>query len=553
MGVRELTLADLIKLGCRWWWVLALCPILAAGVAFLVTSAMTPIYRAEATLLIEQSQVPGATQYNDILAAERLTRTYSRLLTTRSVLEETIARLNLPLTPEQLQEQIDVTAVRDTQLVQVTVLDPSPERAATVANTLAQVFIEQQQAQRRAITGSSREELQRSIDDVRARIDELSSRIAELEQRPDASSAEVQAALSGLRGELNQAQTTYSGLLEAQQRMALAEAQAGTRVLIAEQAVPPTDFVKPRILLHTGLAGLLGLALGIGLVLVVGYLDDTVKISEDVQRLTGKAAIGAIPFFQRGNGLEPTANPHSLATEAYRALRTNLQFATAGREIRSIVVTSARPGEGKSTTVANLGVVLAQGGQRVILVDADLRKPAIHRAFGLANRSGLTNLLLRGGDEDLGGFLRPSPVEGLKVLTAGPLPPHPPDLLGSPRMAELIERLERLADIVLIDTPPLLLSDPLIVAGSVDGVLLVTMAARTRSTELTRALEELSRSYTPLIGVVLNQVRLEHDYYYAYYYEYYHPEDGPKAGPSEGRPAVPQLLPQESRVARAKE
>jgi succinoglycan biosynthesis transport protein ExoP len=184
MGVRELTLADLIKLGRRWWWVLALCPILAAGVAFLVSSAMTPIYRAEATLLIEQSQVPGVTQYNDILAAERLTRTYSRLVTTRSVLEETIARLNLPLTPEQLQEQIDVTAVRDTQLVQVAVLDPSPERAATVANTLVQVFIEQQQAQRRAITGSSREELQRSIDDVRARIDELSSRIAELEQRP---------------------------------------------------------------------------------------------------------------------------------------------------------------------------------------------------------------------------------------------------------------------------------------------------------------------------------------------------------------------------------
>lgn len=553
MGVRELTLVDLIKLGRRWWWVLLLCPTLAAAVAFLVSSAMTPIYRAEATLLIEQSQVPGTIQYNDILAAERLTRTYSRLVTTRSVLEETIARLNLSLTPEQLQEQIEVTAVRDTQLVKVAVLDPSPERAATVANTLAQVFIEQQQARQRAITGSSREELQRSIDDVRTRIDELSSRIAELEQGPDAGSAEVQAELSSLRGELNQAQTTYSALLEAQQRMALAEAQAGTRVLVAEQAVPPVDFVKPRTLLNTGLAGLLGLALGIGLVLVAGYLDDTVKTSEDVQRLTGKAAIGAIPVFPRGNGLEPVANPHSLVTETYRALRTNLQFATAGRAIRSIAVTSPRPGDGKTTTLTNLGVVLAQAGQRVILVDADLRKPALHRAFGLVNRSGLTNLLLRGGDEDLGGFLRPTPVEGLQVLTTGPLPPNPPDLLGSPRMAELIERLERLADIVLIDTPPLALSDPLIVAGSVDGVLLVTMAARTRSTELIRALEELSRASTPVIGVVLNQVRLEHDSYYAYYYEYYRPEDGAKAGPSEGRPAVPPLLPQESRTARTTE
>lgn len=553
MGVRELTLADLIKLGRRWWWVLVLCPLLAAGVAFLVSSAMTPIYRAEATLLVEQSQVPGTTQYNDILAAERLSRTYSRLVTTRSVLEETIARLNLPLTPEELQKQIEVTPVWDTQLVQVAVLDPSPERAAVLANTLAQVFIEQQQERQRAITGSNREELQRSIDDVKARIDELSGRIAELEQSPDAGSPAVQAELAGLRGELNQAQTTYSSLLEAQQRMALAEAQAGTRVLVAEQAVPPTEFVKPRILLNTGLAGLLGLALGIGLVLVAGYLDDTVKTSEDVQRLSGNAAIGAIPAFQPVNGPEPVANPHSLATETYRGLRTNLQFATAGREIRSIAVTSARPGDGKSTTVVNLGVVLAQGGQRVIVVDADLRKPAIHRAFGIANRSGLTNLLLRGGDGDLSGYLRPTPVEGLQVLTTGPLPPNPPDLLGSPRMGELIERLEQLADIVLIDTPPLALSDPLIIAGHVDGVLLVTMAGRTRSSELTRAIEELSRASTPVIGVVLNQVKLEHDHYYAYYYEYYRPEDSAPPSAPAARRQVPQLVAPESQARQAKE
>lgn len=543
MSVRELTLADLIKLGRRWWWVLVLCPVLAAGVAFLVSSAMTPIYRAQATLLVEQSQVPGTTQYNDILAAERLSRTYSRLVTSRSVLEETITRLNLLLTPEELEKQIEVTPVRDTQLVQVAVLDPSPERAATIANTLAQVFIEQQQQRQRALTGSSREELQRNIDDVKARIEQLSSRIAELEQRPDANSLAVQTELSGLRSELNQAQTTYSSLLEAQQRMALAEAQVGTRVLVVEQAVPPTEFVKPRILLNTGLAGLLGLALGIGLVLVAGYLDDTVKTSEDVQRLSGSAAIGTIPVFQTGNGLEPVVNPQSLATETYRGLRTNLQFATAGRDIRSIAVTSARPGEGKSTTTANLGVVLAQGGQRVILVDADLRKPALHRAFGIANRSGLTNLLLlRGGDEELSGYLRPTAVEGLQVLTTGPLPPNPPDLLGSPRMSELIQRLEQLADIVLIDTPPLALSDPLIIAGHVDGVLLVTTAGQTRSKELVRALEELSRTSTPVIGVVLNRVKLEHDRYYYYYYEYYRPDGRPPSSESPARPKVPQLL-----------
>lgn len=518
---RELTLLDLLKLVRRWWWVLVFCPVLAAGAAYFVSSAMTPIYRATTTLLVEQSQVPGSTQYNDILAAERLTRTYSQLAQSRPVLEETIQRLSLPLTPDELDEQVEVAAIQNTQLIQIAVRDPSPQRAAAIANTIALVFIDRIEQQQRLQTGSSRQELQKSIEDTKARIDELSARIADLEARPDASSATVQAELAGLRSQLNQAQTTYSALLEADQRMALAEAQARSRVSVAVEAVPPERPVAPRNLLNTGLAGLLGLALGFGLVLVAGYLDDTVKTSEDVQRLTGRAALGIVPRYQTNSSLATLRQPQSLPSESYRALRTNLQFALAGHDVKTLLVTSPRPGDGKTTTLANLAVVLAQGGQNIIVVDADLRKPAQHRLFpGLANRSGLTSLLLAGEEIDVEPYLRPTPVANLRVLTSGPLPPNPPDLLSSPRFAEVLQQLRERADLVLLDTPPLTLSDPLVVASRADAVLLVTLAGRTRSAELVRAVEALAPTPARLLGVVVNAVQLEQEGYYYYYYEY---------------------------------
>ena len=160
----DMTIADMLKLGRRWWWVLLACPLLAAGAAYLVSSFLTPIYQANLMLLINQSRTPGVTNYDDILAAQQRTQTYSRLVTTRPVLEETIHRLNLTMTPDQLAKKLDVSPVRDTQLVTVAVSDPSAEQAAKIANTIGQVFIDQTQAQNVATTSSSHDALQKEID-----------------------------------------------------------------------------------------------------------------------------------------------------------------------------------------------------------------------------------------------------------------------------------------------------------------------------------------------------------------------------------------------------
>ena len=437
---------DVLRLGRRWWWILLLGPVLAGGVAYIISSSMTPIYRAQVTMVIQESQVSDPdTFFNDLRAAERQAQTFSRLVTLRPVLEETIQRLGLSLGPESLDKKLSVAPIRDTQLITVSATDASPERAATIANTVGQVFIDQ-----------------------------------------------------------------------------ITEAEPGTRVRIAEQATAPADPVSPRVTLNTALAGILGLLVAAGLVALIGYLDDTVKSSEDVRRVTGRPALATIPLLQTTNGVEAADSQRSPATESFRSLRTNLQFASASRDMHSLVFTSSRPGDGKTTTVANLGAVLAQGGQQVILVDADLRKPRLHRLFkGISNRAGLSNVLISSTSVDLDKLLQSTEIPGVRVLTTGPLPPNPPDLLNSPGMRELVAELEQKADIVLIDSPPMVVSDPLIVAGLVDGVVLVTLAGRARSSALTRVIEELEPTGTWLFGVVVNQVDLAGEDYYYYYQSSY--------------------------------
>ncbi|WP_029215139.1 CpsD/CapB family tyrosine-protein kinase [Kallotenue papyrolyticum] len=206
-------------------------------------------------------------------------------------------------------------------------------------------------------------------------------------------------------------------------------------------------------------------------------------------------------------------DPRSPAAEAYRALRTNIQFSSLDRPLRTLLVTSTAPDEGKSTTLANLAVTMAQAEQRVLLVDCDLRRPSLHTLFGLPNEVGLTNLLLQeSGDLPA----QPTEVPGLLVLTSGPLPPRPADILGSRRMEEVIARLREAADVVLFDTPPVVaVTDAAVLATKVDGVLLVFRAGATRRDRAREARRRLEKVNANIVGVVLTDVQNDstYDYY----------------------------------------
>lgn len=218
-------------------------------------------------------------------------------------------------------------------------------------------------------------------------------------------------------------------------------------------------------------------------------------------------------------GASPEANlitlrdPGSAAAEAYRTLRTNILFSSLDKPLHTLLVTSTAPDEGKSTTLANLAVTMAQAEQRVLVVDCDLRRPSLHALFGAPNERGLTSAILEQGEGPLP--VQNTVVPGLTLLTSGPLPPRPGDLLGSRRMAQLIERLRAEADIVLFDTPPVgAVADAAALAPRVDGVLLVLHAGMTRRDRAREARQLLEKVKANIVGVVLNGAKLERGYTY---------------------------------------
>jgi non-specific protein-tyrosine kinase len=269
---------------------------------------------------------------------------------------------------------------------------------------------------------------------------------------------------------------------------------------------------------------MVGGLLAFGLACLVEYLDDTFKSPEEVQAVLGLSALGMTPETEsKGDtDLVTLACLQSSTAEAYRVLRTNLQFAEVSEPVRTLLVTSPSPFEGKTTTAANLAVSLAQAGKRVVLVDADLHRPRLHRIFKLQNHTGVSGALLDSNSQD-SILLQPASVPGLRVLTSGPLPPNPAELLGAPGMQKILDKLAADADLVILDSPPLLaLSDAAVLAAQVDGVLLVVDSKRTRRPMATMAVENLQHVQARVVGVVLNRRATPGCSSYYYHYSHTH-------------------------------
>jgi len=216
-------------------------------------------------------------------------------------------------------------------------------------------------------------------------------------------------------------------------------------------------------------------------------------------------------------------HPKSPVSEAFRSLRTSLHFVSPNFEYRSLLVTSPGPSEGKSTVISNLAVSLAQTGKSVLVIDADLRKPSQHKVFGIVNSAGLTNVLV--GERDFESLFQDAGVENLKVLTSGPIPPNPAELLDTPMMRALIKEATEKFDFVLVDSPPVLpITDAAVLASQVDGILLIVKSGQTRINLAKEAKDMLENARGKIVGVILNQIRYDGDDY-RYYYYYGHGRD----------------------------
>lgn len=211
-------------------------------------------------------------------------------------------------------------------------------------------------------------------------------------------------------------------------------------------------------------------------------------------------------------------DPKSPIAEAYRIARTNIQFAAVDTELKTLLITSSGPSEGKSTTAANIGAAFAQSGKSVIIIDADLRKPTQHKVWEIDNFRGITNVLL--GDAEIDSVLQKTPIDNLQVSTTGPIPPNPAELLGSQRMSNLLARFKEYADIIIIDTPPVIaVTDAALLAPQVDGVVLVVASGQAKIEAAQRSKQMLVNGRARILGTILNMVDEDtEDYYYYYYY-----------------------------------
>jgi polysaccharide biosynthesis transport protein len=536
-----LELRQYLALIWHWAWLIVLGTAVAGGTAYVLSRNTTPEYRASIHLLISQRPGDGSTEYIQVLSNERLARTYTELLKKRPVLEETISLLDLPFTTYELAAATTVSLIRDTHLIVVSVEDTDRYRAALIANTMAEVFVRQNQDLQSARYVEAMSNWEWSLEELSRLIENLERQIGAVGV---AETTPQEANMARLELQLNQARSSYSQTFNQLQSLRVSQAREVSNLVVVERAEAPLRPVRPRTLQNTLLAAVVGGMLALGAVFLIEYLDDTIKTPDQVTEDTGLSTLSAIAVIngQKDNPATKLAAhhlPRSPVAEAYRVLRTNLSFAAIDGGLRSVLITSSSPGEGKSTTAANLGVVMAQTGKQVILVDADLRRPTQHKLFEVANNQGLTTALLD-GQAPLGEHLQQTTIAGLRLLTSGPLPPNPAELLNSQRMHQLIESLQGEADLVIFDTPPALtVADASILAGQVAGSILVAGVGETRRDALVQAVETLHKAGATVYGVVMNRVKTGRSGYgyYNYYYRYYNYEYAHNARPRKWLPA----------------
>jgi capsular exopolysaccharide synthesis family protein len=310
-------------------------------------------------------------------------------------------------------------------------------------------------------------------------------------------------------------------------------------VQVIDTAKVPSKPVKPNKRMNVSVAGVLGLLSGILLIYLLEYVDHTFKKPEDVEGQLGLNVIGTIPLFEGGKrgkrkskdekvlekqylkNLITQNNPKAPATEAFRELRTNLQYAGVDKELKTIVVTSPTMGDGKTVTAVNLAVTLSRSGSKVLIIDADLRKPKVHSYFGIENKEGLTNALTSEKERSKINTLKYDQNSNLQILTSGPVPPNAAEMLNSKRMIQLLEELKKEYDIIIIDTPPIgQVTDAAILAGVTDGTILVLASNETRIEITKRAKKALDSVNASIIGVVLTKIDNKRISYYSYSYKY---------------------------------
>jgi polysaccharide biosynthesis transport protein len=488
----EMTLRDYWRVLVRRKWIVLVGIFATVIPAVALSLAQTPVYQAEAQMIVQSlpgDSVFGST-YLGYVDPDRVVQNEIQVLESEVVSERLMTNLGLTTTPPA----VTGAAVGSTDVIAARVRSSDPPTARVLADAYVQAYIDTKREQSVGGLIQAGTELQAKVSELQAQVELLDAEIL------TAGEAEARTLTEQRRLLVDQQALFKQRLDQLQVDAALTSGNAQ----LVRQATEPQSPIEPNTT-RTGLLALVvGLLLGIGAAFLIDFIDDSVRSPETLAALAGGLPVLAVVPIDPPPDNRPIAisKPDDFAVETYRSLRTNVQFLGFDSALKAIQITSAMPGEGKTTTATNLAVVLAQAGSKVILVDADLRKPRVHHVFALNPVYGLTNALL-GDPVDLA---IEQIDEHLWVMPSGSVPPNPSEMLGGRRLHAVIEELKSRFDYVVIDSAPVLpVSDAIALSRQVDGVLVVTQAGRTSAPQVRQTLAGLEQVSAPVLGVVLNK------------------------------------------------
>ncbi len=518
-----------LKILLRWWWLIVLGAVLAGGSAYIYTQRQPRFYASRTTLMVGTSIYSAEPNEGQLNLSRTLASIYATLAKQRPVLEGVIERLGLEMSPDQLGGMVNTSVVWNAALLQVTVIDVHPERAQILATAVAEELVAQSPGNQTQL--GDQEFIQKQLETLQTRIETADTEIETLKVTLEsltsaADIAEIESRIESWEKIKADYQNSYAQLLDS-------GSQDTTNTLSIVEPATFSDYpISPNVRLNLLAGAGAGMILMIVTVIVIEFFNDALEWQgEDSQVVKGLPVLGAIPKRVTDDERDlifARTSLWSAEADAVRSLRTNIFLASGNNNLRTLLVTSTSPGDGKSTTTANLAAVIASSGIKTIIVDGDLRRPRVNELFDKINVAGVSDLLQLGEKEreaKLDSLLLETDIVNLMLLPAGRPPVDPTALLGSKAMTHLLDLLLDRAEYVIIDGTPILVSpDAAILANLADATTVVVGTGQTTRSLLTKALDQLRRfGQANLTGLIFNRINMKQTYqYYSHYHEYGH-------------------------------
>ena len=503
---------------------------------------MTPIYRATTTLLIDVESPNVLTSSGMVSLESQNYYTYKEyyqsqkeILTSRTIINKVFDEFSLGSTKDYAKvkdpiakflKTITIEPVRDTRLLELNVENKDPILAANLANRIAEIYV------KRNLYYISRDELMNLLKNEYLKMESRLSEYNKIYKDKHPQMIRLKKEIAGLVKKIEDVKSanfSYAIEQENDDGQYALEGLKANNVSIEEPAEVPIRPVRPQKRLNVLLAIIVGFFGGVGLAFFFEYLDDTVKSAEEVGRIAEWPFLGGIPEIKNEETVTEFKkdiwthiNPKDPASESYRSIRTNIFFSsTEEHPIKSLLITSPGPQEGKTTTLCNLGIAIAQSGKRVLIVDADMRKPRLHGIFKSKNDIGLSAFLSTQAKADE--IIQETDIKNVSIVTGGPIPPNPSELIESHKMKEFIDIAKGKFDFILFDTPPIaVVTDATVLSPYVDGLVLVIQNETTSKKFIPRINQILKDSKARVTGFILNKITQKSGNYHYYYYSRYY-------------------------------